>query len=102
MAKTPLLTAVTGAITTADTGNSFEVTDLSAPKTLRVQGLNNDDALNVMVQNFAGDGFVPWTDGDGQVQLNAKRRSVTPFEIGVFAVEGSVGGTVTIYTEDAL
>lgn len=101
MAKTLLLNAVSGVIVAGADDNSFAVTDLAEPKTLRSQGMQDHDVLNVVVKNYAGDGWVPFTDGNGQVQLSRARRSVTPMEIGEFAVEGSVAGPATIYTEDA-
>ena len=101
MAKTLLVSAPAGEIVAGAGGNSFAVIDLTAPLTLRVEGLRAGDSINVVVQNFAGDGWVPWTDGDGAVQLNSRRQSVTPMEIGIFSTEGIIGDPVTLYTEDA-
>lgn len=109
MAKTILFQVAAGAVdgetvhTVAPGGaNNYAVADLSAPKTIRAQGLAADDALNVVVLDYAGTAYDTWGK-----QLNTSNISATPVEIGSFAVEGGVKGDpgdargIIIYTEDA-
>lgn len=97
MGKVALVSNVTGVIE-AGVGNNSFVQNMDEPKTIRMEGFGADDALNIVVQDFAGTGWEPWG-----VQLTASNRSCTPYENGVFAVESGedgVDGTGTIYVED--
>lgn len=99
MTDTILFTAQTGTITPVVDTNTFEVTDPFGGKTVVVEGLGVDDSLNLVRRNYADDGWEPYTE-NGQVQLNARNKSLTPTEIGVFGLQGIVTGTVTAYTKE--
>lgn len=90
----------TGAITPTD--GTFEVTDMSAPPTLKLQGFHSSDKLTLMQANFAGDGWEEVTDGQKVIHLTPhNRKTVTPLEIGVYGLQGDVLGSITAYTEVA-
>lgn len=100
--KVELFSGVSGTITPT-VGTSFEVTDPSDFKCVRVEGLVQRDHISLVRQNYAADGWELVTDGNGTVQLNVNRRSACPAEPGVYALStgsGTVDGTIRAYTEE--
>ncbi len=98
--KTALFTDTTGTITAVAGDNSFEITDPSAFICVRVEGLSASDNITLVREDYAGTGWQLVTSGNTVVQLNTYRRSVCPAEIGTYALQGNVTGTITAYTEE--
>jgi len=103
--KTALFAAQTGVIAAgatygADT-NSFEITDPTLFKCVKIEGLGHDDHIRLMRQNYAADGWEYVTDGTGIVQLNRHLTSVCPVEPGTYALDGEItSDAATAYTEE--
>lgn len=82
--------------------NSYTVTDIASPGTIKVQGLASGDNLNIMMRDHAGTAYDPWG-----ATLNTRKTTATPVEIGVFGVMGKIKGDpddargIIIYVEDA-
>lgn len=70
------------------------------PKTLVVEGLAADEALNLVAENYSGDGWEPVHDGSRVIQFNRNRKTVLLTEHGVYGVTGNVDSTVIIYTRE--
>lgn len=99
MAKTLLLEEVTGAITPGSGNNSFDVINPTLFKCVRVEDMNFDDVIHLMHRNYADDGWVPYKVG-GSWQLDKNNTTLTPIDIGTYALSGIVQGTITAYTEE--
>lgn len=79
--------------------HQFEITDPSAYKTVVVDNLPAGEAIAIVRENFAGDGWQPATNGAKQEVLHSGNNSATPLKPGVYGLSGTVTG-VTIYTEE--
>lgn len=100
MGKASVATNISGQVGRGDF--TFEVTDPTLLKTFFMDGGNAGTALQLLRQNYAGDGYEPVTMGGRQVQMNDFNRSVTPAAKGVYTLEGNVEGTVSRFWTDDL
>lgn len=96
--KAEVAAAVSGPIVRGD--QTVEITDPTLYKTIKIDGLQAGDALNLLRQNYAGDGYEPVTMLGRHIQLNAGNRTATPVEIGIYSLEGYVTGPVKVWTEE--
>jgi len=96
--KAAVAEAISGSI--AAGAYTFEISDPTTYKTVKIDGLQSGDKFDLVRENFGADGWEPSTDGRGNIQLNTDRRTATPLEIGVYSVVGSSAGDVTIWTEE--
>lgn len=97
MAKAAVAENRTTALVAGDV--TFTITDPTVFKTLKMDGGANS-LLRLLRQNYAASGWEPVLEDGADIYLSARRRTVTPAEVGVYSVEGPVAGTITLWTED--
>lgn len=99
MAKESVAANVSGQVDRGDF--TFEVTDPTLFKTFKMDGGGPGTELYLLRQNYAGDDYESVTMGGRRVVLDDFNRTVTPAEVGIYTLEGIVGGTVLdFWTED--
>jgi len=98
MAKAKISDLVAGVIVAG--AHTIPITDPADCKTIKVDGLAADGSLNLLRQNFAGNGYEPVFNDGKQVQFNSKNLTATPNEVGTYTVAGTITGPATLWTED--
>lgn len=94
MAKTPLLTGHTGAVTPEATTVTVQYFD--SPVALRAKFTARTDSLRLVHKNQDDSGWEPATDDKGEVVLSWARKSVVLDVPDDYALEGVVEGAVDI------
>ncbi len=102
MAKTLLFTATAETLVPGSSGNTFDISDPTAFKSLRVEFTLSSDYAYLQIQNYDADGWIDFLDENGNpLKLDAQFRDlVIPAEVGTYALRGIIAGTLKAWTSE--